>query len=331
MTIQIDHLHKSYGSGAEAHEVLHDINLTIDSGEVFGILGSSGAGKSTLVRCINLLERPTSGKVRVDGEDITDAKGKELADVRAGIGMIFQNFSLFQQRTVLRNVTFPLELNHTPKNKREERARYLLDLVGLADLADRYPSQLSGGQQQRVAIARALANNPSIMLCDEATSALDPNTTQSILRLLKQINQTLGVTIVVITHEMRVIEQICQRVAVIDQSCIAEIGSVSDVFTHPKSDIAKALILPKSPTENLPPCTGKRLRLVFDGSCSNEPVISRITLECNVPVNILFADTRIVEGSIYGHMVIDLPSDPQQFHNVLRWLEHNHISYLQEV
>lgn len=143
MTIQIDHLHKSYGSGAEAHEVLHDINLTIDSGEVFGILGSSGAGKSTLVRCINLLERPTSGKVRVDGEDITDAKGKELADVRAGIGMIFQNFSLFQQRTVLRNVTFPLELNHTPKNKREERARYLLDLVGLADLADRYPSQLS--------------------------------------------------------------------------------------------------------------------------------------------------------------------------------------------
>ena len=331
MTIQIDHLHKSYGSGAEAHEVLHDINLTIDSGEVFGILGSSGAGKSTLVRCINLLERSTSGKVLIDGRDITGVKGKELADVRAGIGMIFQNFSLFQQRTVLRNVTFPLELNHTPKNKREERARYLLDLVGLADLADRYPSQLSGGQQQRVAIARALANNPSIMLCDEATSALDPNTTQSILRLLKQINQTLGVTIVVITHEMRVIEQICQRVAVIDQSCIAEIGNVSDVFTHPKSDIAKALILPKSPTENLPPCTGKRLRLVFDGSCSNEPVISRITLECNVPVNILFADTRIVEGSIYGHMVIDLPSDPQQFHDVLRWLEHNHISYLQEV
>ena len=151
MTIQIDHLHKSYGSGAEAHEVLHDINLTIDSGEVFGILGSSGAGKSTLVRCINLLERPTSGKVLIDGRDITGVKGKELADVRAGIGMIFQNFSLFQQRTVLRNVTFPLELNHTPKANREERARYLLDLVGLADLADRYPSQLSGGQQQRVA------------------------------------------------------------------------------------------------------------------------------------------------------------------------------------
>ena len=207
----------------------------------------------------------------------------------------------------------------------------MLELVGLSDRAKAYPSQLSGGQKQRVAIARALATRPKYLLCDEATSALDPNTTQSILRLLKQINQTLGVTIVVITHEMRVIEQICQRVAVIDQSCIAEIGNVSDVFTHPKSDIAKALILPKSPTENLPPCTGKRLRLVFDGSCSNEPVISRITLECNVPVNILFADTRIVEGSIYGHMVIDLPDDPQQFHDVLRWLEHNHISYLQEV
>ena len=215
MTIQIDHLHKSYGSGAEAHEVLHDINLTIDSGEVFGILGSSGAGKSTLVRCINLLERPTSGKVRVDGKDITDAKGKELADVRAGIGMIFQNFSLFQQRTVLRNVTFPLELNHTPKNKREERARYLLDLVGLADLADRYPSQLSGGQQQRVAIARALANNPFIMLCDEATSALDSTTTAQILDLIRDIRDRIGVTVVIITHEMEVIRRACDSVTLL--------------------------------------------------------------------------------------------------------------------
>lgn len=242
MTIQIDHLHKSYGSGAEAHEVLHDINLTIDSGEVFGILGSSGAGKSTLVRCINLLERPTSGKVRVDGEDITDAKGKELADVRAGIGMIFQNFSLFQQRTVLRNVTFPLELNHTPKNKREERARYLLDLVGLADLADRYPSQLSGGQQQRVAIARALANNPSIMLCDEATSALDSMTTHSILKLLKDINEKMGVTIVLITHSLAVAELICDNVVVIDEGKIVEEGKTEDIFANPQSDVARKLL-----------------------------------------------------------------------------------------
>lgn len=242
MTIQIDHLHKSYGSGAEAHEVLHDINLTIDSGEVFGILGSSGAGKSTLVRCINLLERPTSGKVRVDGKDITDAKGKELADVRAGIGMIFQNFSLFQQRTVLRNVTFPLELNHTPKNKREERARYLLDLVGLADLADRYPSQLSGGQQQRVAIARALANNPSIMLCDEATSALDSMTTHSILKLLKDINEKMGVTIVLITHSLAVAELICDNVVVIDEGKIVEEGKTEDIFANPQSDVARKLL-----------------------------------------------------------------------------------------
>ena len=207
----------------------------------------------------------------------------------------------------------------------------LLELVGLSDKRER----LSLAALRRPEAARGHRPRPGhatrrCLLCDEATSALDPNTTQSILHLLKEINQTLGVTIVVITHEMRVIEQICQRVAVIDQSCIAEIGNVSDVFTHPKSDIAKALILPKSPAENLPPCTGRRLRLVFDGSCSNEPVISRITLECHVPVNILFADTRIVEGSIYGHMVIDLPDDPQQFHDVLRWLDHNHISYLQE-
>ena len=200
MTIQIDHLHKSYGSGAEAHEVLHDINLTIDSGEVFGILGSSGAGKSTLVRCINLLERPTSGKVLIDGRDITGVKGKELADVRAGIGMIFQNFSLFQQRTVLRNVTFPLELNHTPKAKREERARYLLDLVGLADLADRYTSQLSGGEQQRVAIARALAKNPKLLLCDEPTGALDYHTGKAILKLLQDTCYDTGKTVVLITH-----------------------------------------------------------------------------------------------------------------------------------
>ena len=232
MTIQIDHLHKSYGSGAEAHEVLHDINLTIDSGEVFGILGSSGAGKSTLVRCINLLERPTSGKVLIDGRDITGVKGKGLADVRAGIGMIFQNFSLFQQRTVLRNVTFPLDLNHTPKAKREERARYLLDLVGLADLADRYPSQLSGGQQQRVAIARALANNPSIMLCDEATSALDSTTTA----------QILDVTLVVITHSLSVARNICDRVAMIDGGRIVEMGDTEALFADPHSDILKTLI-----------------------------------------------------------------------------------------
>lgn len=231
MTIQIDHLHKSYGSGAEAHEVLHDINLTIDSGEVFGILGSSGAGKSTLVRCINLLERPTSGKVLIDGRDITGVKGKELADVRAGIGMIFQNFSLFQQRTVLHNVTFPLELNHTPKAKREERARYLLDLVGLADLADRYPSQLSGGQQQRVAIARALAMKPEIMLFDEPTSALDPELVGEVLNVMLDLAKE-GMTMVVVTHEIGFAREVADQVVFMDGGVVVEQGG-PEIIDHP--------------------------------------------------------------------------------------------------
>lgn len=240
--IQIEHLHKSYGSGDKAHEVLHDINLTIETGEVFGILGSSGAGKSTLVRCINLLERPTQGHILIDGNDISDAKKQTLKEVRSRIGMIFQNFSLFQQRTVLQNVTFPLELNNTPRAKREERARYLLDLVGISDLADRYPIQLSGGQQQRVAIARALANNPSIMLCDEATSALDSTTTAQILALLKRINRELNVTLVIITHALSVARNICDRVAMIDDGRIVESGETEALFANPQSTILKTLI-----------------------------------------------------------------------------------------
>ena len=313
MTIQIDHLHKSYGSGAEAHEVLHDINLTIDSGEVFGILGSSGAGKSTLVRCINLLERPTSGKVLIDGRDITGVKGKELADVRAGIGMIFQNFSLFQQRTVLRNVTFPLELNHTPKAKREERARYLLDLVGLADLADRYPSQLSGGQQQRVAIARALANNPSIMLCDEATSALDPNTTHSILTLIKDINRKLGITVVVITHQMSVVEEICDHVAILDGGVVVEQGEVKEIFANPKTAAAKRLVAPNggsaardlssfAPDDHV-------VRVTFNGSSAAKPLVASLAAEKGILVSVLSADTRDLSGQCYGSMLLKLPAD----------------------
>ena len=240
--IQIEHLYKTYSSGKTKHEALKDINLTIESGEVFGILGSSGAGKSSLVRCINLLERPTSGKVVIDGKDITDAKNRDLSNIRSNIGMIFQNFSLFQQRTVLQNVTFPLELNHTNKNEREERAKYLLDLVGLKDLANRYPIQLSGGQQQRVAIARALANNPSIMLCDEATSALDSTTTAQILDLLRRINRDLNVTLVIITHSLAVARNICDRVAMIDGGNIVEIGDTTTLFKNPQSDILKTLI-----------------------------------------------------------------------------------------
>lgn len=240
--IQIEHLYKTYSSGKQSHEALNDINLTIESGEVFGILGSSGAGKSSLVRCMNLLERPTSGRVIIDGKDITDAKNRDLSKIRSNIGMIFQNFSLFQQRTVLQNVTFPLEINNTPKEKREERAKYLLDLVGLKDLANRYPVQLSGGQQQRVAIARALANNPSIMLCDEATSALDSTTTAQILDLLRRINRDFNVTLVIITHSLAVARNICDRVAMIDGGKIVEIGDTSTLFKNPQSNILKTLI-----------------------------------------------------------------------------------------
>ena len=311
--------------------ILDNCSLTVNRGELKVLIGPSGAGKSTFLQSINCLIPPDSGEIYLEGQLLNRTDKAALCAFRAQVGMIFQDFNLFDHLTAEENVAIALrKVRGMSAADARARAQEELARVGLARRASLYPAQLSGGQKQRVAIARALATRPKYLLCDEATSALDPNTTQSILHLLKEINQTLGVTIVVITHEMRVIEQICQRVAVIDQSCIAEIGNVSDVFTHPKSDIAKALILPKSPAENLPPCTGRRLRLVFDGSCSNEPVISRITLECHVPVNILFADTRIVEGSIYGHMVIDLPDDPQQFHDVLRWLDHNHISYLQE-
>ena len=241
--IKIEHLNKTYVSRQrEEHVALTDINLAIEDGSVFGIIGQSGAGKSTLVRCMNLLERPTSGSIIIDGRDITTLSEKELREFRSSVSMIFQNFSLLQQRTVLRNVMFPLELRHADKKEAEKRARELLELIGLADKCDKYPSQLSGGQQQRVAIARALVNNPSIMLCDEATSALDSMTTHSILKLLKDINEELGVTIVLITHSLAVAELICDNVVVIDQGKIVEEGKTEDVFANPQSDIAKKLL-----------------------------------------------------------------------------------------
>lgn len=241
--IQIEHLNKTYVSRqGETHIALTDINLTIDDGSVFGIIGQSGAGKSTLVRCLNLLERPTSGSIIINGRDITSLSEKELREFRSSISMVFQNFSLLQQRTVLRNVMFPLELRHADKKEAEKRARELLELVGLADKCDKYPSQLSGGQQQRVAIARALVNNPSIMLCDEATSALDSMTTHSILKLLKDINEKMGVTIVLITHSLAVAELICDNVVVIDEGKIVEEGKTEDIFANPQSDVARKLL-----------------------------------------------------------------------------------------
>ncbi len=328
--IEIKDLNKTYQTSAGAIVALDNINLTISDGEIFGIIGLSGAGKSTLVRCINLLERPTKGDVVLDGKSLMQLPQKELLKTRQSIGMIFQNFNLLEQRNVLQNVCYPMEIAGIKKDEARERAMELLQLVGLADRQKSYPSQLSGGQKQRVAIARALATKPKYLLCDEATSALDPNTTQSILELLKEINKTMGVTIVVITHEMRVIDQICDRVAVIDSSQIAEVGYVSDVFTSPQSEIAKELILPKArPIDKI---TGEhRVRIVFDGEDSYKPIISNLILECQVPVNILYADTEDIDGTAYGHMIIQLPDDEHQANRVLHYLQSSGITYSKEV
>ena len=327
--IVLKELCKTYSSASGDVEALKDINLTIQDGEIFGIIGLSGAGKSTLVRCINLLERPTSGSVIIDGEDITTLPRAALLKMRRKISMIFQGFNLLEQRSVLRNVTFPLEIAGVGSREAREKALGLLKVVGLEEKAAAYPAQLSGGQKQRVAIARALASDPRYLLCDEATSALDPNTTRSILELLRKINRELGVTIVVITHEMKVIDQICDRVAVIDHSRIAEMGRVSDVFTSPQSDIARELILPQDRSA-LETSGGKKIRLIFDGMQSKEPVISRMTLDCQTPVNIMFADTKDFDGIVYGHMIIELPTDENQAAKIMSWLKNSPVKWKEE-
>ena len=328
--IELKHLGKIYSSASGSVEALKDVNLTIADGEIFGIIGLSGAGKSTLVRCINLLERPTSGEVWVDGQNLTALSQKELLQVRRQIGMIFQGFNLLEQRTVLRNICFPLEISGTPKAQAKSRAEELLKIVGLADKAQSYPAQLSGGQKQRVAIARALATNPRYLLCDEATSALDPNTTRSILELLREINKTLGVTIIVITHEMKVIDQICDRVAVIDKGCIAEEGKVAEVFTNPQSDIARELVLPQERPVLDATTGGRKLRLIFNGENTQDPVISEMILACRVPINVLFADTKSIEGAAYGHMILELPNDEHEAEKVVSWLQHSGLTWKEE-
>ena len=329
--IEIRHLGKTFQTSAGDIVALDDINLTIPDGDVFGIIGLSGAGKSTLVRCINLLERPTAGDVIIDGKSMMSLPERELLQMRRSIGMIFQHFNLLEQRTVLGNVCFPMEISGVGRKEAAAKALELLKIVGLEERTKSYPSQLSGGQKQRVAIARALATDPKYLLCDEATSALDPNTTRQILDLLKAINRDLGVTIIVITHEMKVIDRICDSVAVIDSSHIAEVGRVSEVFTAPKTQIARDLIIPKE--SNIIRTTGgRKLRLTFDGEQeTNEPLISRMVLECGAPVNILFADTRIFEGVVYGHMVIELPNELHEAEKIIFWLSSNNVKWKEEI
>ena len=329
--IEIRNLAKTYHGAEGDFTAVKNINLTINDGDIFGIIGLSGAGKSTLVRCINLLEVPTEGDVLVDGRSMLSLSRRELLAARQKIGMIFQGFNLLSQRTALDNITYPLEIAGVKRAQAVKRARELLDMVGLAEKEKSYPSQLSGGQKQRVAIARALATEPHVLLCDEATSALDPTTTVQILDLLREINHRLGVTIVVITHEMRVIEKICNRVAVIDASEIAEEGLVSEVFLRPKSAIARRLIMPQG-GEGIESVLGSRcIRVTFDGSDTAEPIISKMTMECRAAVNIVFANTKSLGGKVYGQMVLQLPADESAQARVLNYMQHTGLAFSEEV
>ncbi|MFA6809301.1 MAG: methionine ABC transporter ATP-binding protein [Eubacteriales bacterium] len=312
--IHIKNLTKNYKSNNGSVIALENISLDIKKGAIYGIIGLSGAGKSTLVRCLNMLEVPTSGEIIIDGQNMTKLSGKKLHAARQNIGMIFQHFYLLESRTVFGNIAFPLEIAKWSKEKTNQRVTELLGLVGLEDKANVYPSQLSGGQKQRVGIARALATNPSVLLCDEATSALDPQTTISILELLKEINQKFELTIVLITHEMKVIKEICTDVAVIDQSIITEHGPIEAVFIHPQSKIAKEFISSVFPNE-LPEDLLKELtahddseivRIHFLGETASQPVITDLIRQCNVDVNILYGSIDHLRATLFGTLTLEI-------------------------
>lgn len=320
--IEIKHLSKTFGVSGGTVDALKDITLTIPDGEIYGIIGMSGAGKSTLVRCINMLERPTSGEVLIDGKSMTELSQRELREKRRDITMIFQGFNLLMQRNCLKNVCFPLELAGVKKAEAEKRAAELLELVGLGDKFKSYPAQLSGGQQQRVAIARALATHPEILLCDEATSALDPQTTQSILSLIRDIHDRLGITVIIITHQMSVVEQICTRVAILDGGEVAEEGAVSDVFSSPKSEAAKRLVYPEG-YQN-PVMSGEDgavIRVVFNGANATEtPLIAKMAIEENIAASILSASTRSIGDKAYGNMLLGISGGGEQTQRALDYL-----------
>jgi D-methionine transport system ATP-binding protein len=318
--IRVEHVSKTFHAKNGQVEAVKDISFDIEKGDIFGIIGLSGAGKSTLVRCLNLLEKPSSGKVFVDGKSLTDLSDKELRKARQNIGMIFQHFNLLMQRNVLDNVCFPLEIAGVKRNDAKKRAMELLETVGLSEKAKAYPAQLSGGQKQRVAIARVLANNPQILLCDEATSALDPQTTKSILALLKEINQKYGITIVVITHEMGVIQEICSHVAVLDHGNLEESGTVEELFRSPKTEAAKKLVLTGAAHISRMK-GGRKVRVTFDGKSAFEPIIGNIILECKTPVNILYADTKTINGNAEGEMIIQLPDSEEVAEKIVTYFK----------
>ena len=321
--IEIKNLSKTFKTADSSLDALKNVSLTINDGDIYGIIGMSGAGKSTLVRCINMLERPTEGQILIDGVDMGSLSSKQLRDARRNITMIFQGFNLLMQRNCLKNICFPLELEGMKKEDAKKRALELLEIVGLPDKAKAYPAQLSGGQQQRIAIARALATNPKVLLCDEATSALDPNTTHSILNLIRDINKKLGITVIIITHQMSVVEETCNRVAILDNGTVVEQGEVSTVFAHPQSAAAKRLVFPDASDEIFAPASDEhRIRVVFNGAfATNTPLITKMAMDEGIAVNILAASTRCIGDKVYGNMLLGIPGGDNELERASKYLQ----------
>lgn len=321
--IEIKNLSKTFKTADSSLDALKNVSLTINDGDIYGIIGMSGAGKSTLVRCINMLERPTEGQILIDGVDMGSLSSKQLRDARRNITMIFQGFNLLMQRNCLKNICFPLELEGMKKEDAKKRALELLEIVGLPDKAKSYPAQLSGGQQQRIAIARALATNPKVLLCDEATSALDPNTTHSILNLIRDINKKLGITVIIITHQMSVVEETCNRVAILDNGTVVEQGEVSTVFAHPQSAAAKRLVFPDASDEIFAPASDEhRIRVVFNGAfATNTPLITKMAMDEGIAANILAASTRCIGDKVYGNMLLGIPGGDNELERASKYLQ----------
>ncbi len=334
--IEINHVNKMFGQGDNQILALKDINLHIRQGTIFGVIGSSGAGKSTLIRCVNMLESPTSGEVIVDGVDLTKLSAAQLCQARRNIGMIFQHFNLLSSRTVFDNIALPLELAGHNQQYIHNKVNELLTLVGLDDKKLAYPSNLSGGQKQRVAIARALASDPKVLLCDEATSALDPATTQSILQLLRQINRQLDITILLITHEMDVVKSICHEVAIIGDGELVEKGSISDIFAHPKTELAHQFIrstldlsIPEDYESRLHPeripSSYPLVRMEFTGATVDAPLVSHISRDFNVDVNILSSDLDYAGGVKFGMLVAELFGEDENAQSAIEYLRSQHV------
>ena len=321
--IELKNVTKIFRTKDNTVEALKNVSITIGDGDIFGIIGMSGAGKSTLVRCINMLERPTEGSVEIDGTDLCSLSPKQLRSIRSSVTMVFQGFNLLMQKNCLRNVCFPLELAGVKKGEAKHRAQALLELVGLGDKAKAYPAQLSGGQQQRVAIARALATKPKILLCDEATSALDPTTTNSILELIADINKKLGITVVVITHQMNVVERICKHVAIIDNGEVAEQGEVTRVFAAPSSSAAKQLVYPDG-INSITQCAQKDehiIRVVFNGAkAAKTPLIARLAQQKGILANISYASTKSIGDKAYGSMILSIQGGNDELEQALDYM-----------